>query len=408
MKFRERDAMPTVHISKRSVDAATPGARDTHLWDDELAGFSLKITPGGRKVYLVQYRIGGRKGRTRRVNIGVHGQITPDQARVEAKRLLGQVASGEDPAELKHQKKGQPRLGELIDLFLSEHADAKLKTSSAGEYRRIAGLYLSSALRRRSVIEVTRSDIARLHLAMRDKPYQANRMMALLSKFFNWCELHGYRTDGSNPCRHIEKYKENARERFLSPQELARLGGALAEAEQQEMTSPFVIAAIRLLVLTGARLSEILTLQWSHIEFDHQLLRLPDSKTGQKVIYLNPPALQILTELPRVAGNPFVIVGQRKGARLVNIQKPWRRIRSAAGLDDVRIHDLRHSFASVAAGSGQSLPVIGALLGHSQPQTTARYAHLAADPLRAASDAIGGRITDAMKPSKKLLRVKSE
>jgi len=394
-EYQERSAMPTVHISKRSVDAAKPESGDTHLWDDELAGFSLKITPAGRKVYLVQYRVGGRKGRTRRVTIGVHGQITPEQARVEAKRLLGQVASGEDPAELKQKKTGQPTLGELIKLFLLEHADAKLKASSAGEYHRLARLYLPNTLRRRLVGEITRSDIARLHLAIRDKPYQANRTLALLSKFFNWCELHGYRADGSNPCRHIEKYKENARERFLSAQELARLGAALADAEEQEMTSPFVIAAIRLLVLTGARLSEILTLQWSHVDFDQQLLRLPDSKTGKKVIYLNAPALQILTELPRVEGNPFVIVGKIEGARLINLQKPWRRIRNAAGLDDVRIHDLRHSFASVAVGSGQSLPVIGALLGHSQPQTTARYAHLAADPLRAASDDTAGRIASA-------------
>jgi integrase len=232
---------------------------------------------------------------------------------------------------------------------------------------------------------------------MRDKPYQANRMLALLSKFFNWCEKHGYRPDGSNPCRHIEKYKEQRRERFLSPVELARLGDALADAETNETTSPYVIAALRLLVLTGARLSEILTLQWSYVDFDHSLLRLPDSKTGQKVIYLNAPALQILTDLPRLEGNPHVICGKRDGAHLVNLQKPWRQIRKAAGLDDVRIHDLRHSFASVAAGSGQSLPVIGALLGHTQPQTTARYAHLAADPLRAASDAVGGKIAASLK-----------
>jgi integrase len=219
-------------------------------------------------------------------------------------------------------------------------------------------------------------------------------LLALLSKFFNWCERHGYRPDGSNPCRHIEKYKEKRRERFLTPQELAQLGEALADSEEHETVSPFAIAAIRLLVLTGARLSEILTLQWSYVDFEHSLLRLPDSKTGQKVIYLNAPALQVLTDLPRLEGNPFVICGKREGARLINIQKPWRRIRKAAGLDDVRIHDLRHSFASIAAGSGQSLPVIGALLGHSQPQTTARYAHLSADPLRTANDAIGRRLNE--------------
>jgi integrase len=386
--------MPTGHISKRSVDATKTEGRDCYLWDDELSGFGLKVTPAGRKVYLVQYRLGGRKGRVRRVTIGVHGRITPDQARIEAKRLLGLVASGDDPAEMKQKKKDQPTLGQLFDIFLSEHVDAKLKGSTATEYHRLYKLYIPQTLRRRFVADITRSDIARLHLSLSEKPYQGNRLLAFAAKFFNWCEKHGYRPDGSNPCRHIEKYKEQRRERFLSPQELARLGEALAEADT---ASPYVVAAIRLLVLTGARLSEILTLQWSHVDFDNVLLRLPDSKTGAKVIYLNAPALQILTDLPRLEGNPFVICGKRESARLINLQKPWRRIRSAAGLDDVRIHDLRHSFASVAAGSGQSLPVIGALLGHTQPQTTARYAHLADNPLRAASDAVGGRISDAMK-----------
>ena len=388
--------MPTGHISKRSVDAFQLGAKDTYLWDDELAGFGLKVTPAGRKVYLVQYRLGGRKGRVRRVTIGVHGRLTPEQARIEAKRLLGMIASGDDPAEQKQQKKDRPTLGQLLDVFLLEHADAKLKSSTATEYRRLYRLYVTATLRRRAVADVARSDVARLHLAI-ESPYQANRTLALLSKFFNWCEKHGYRTDSSNPCRHIEKYKEQRRERFLSPLELARLGNALAEAEANETTSTYVIAALRLLVLTGARLSEILTLKWSYVDFDNNQLRLPDSKTGAKTIYLNAPTLQILTDLPRLEGNPFVICGKREGARLINLQKPWRRIRKAAGLDDVRIHDLRHSFASVAAGSGQSLPVIGALLGHTQPQTTARYAHLAADPLRAASDAVGGKIAASLK-----------
>ena len=389
--------MPTGHISKRSVDARNPESKDSYLWDDELSGFGLKLTPAGRKVYLVQYRLGGRKGRVRRVTIGVHGRVTPDQARMEAKRLLGLVSAGHDPAEEKQQGKNKPALDGLFELFLDEHVDAKLKSSTASRYRRRYSLYVSNSLGRRSAQDIVRSDIVRLHVSMRDKPYQANATLAVLSKFFSWCEQHGYRPDGSNPCRHVQKYKEQRRERFLSPLELARLGEALAKAEIDETTSPFVIATLRLLVLTGARLSEILTLKWSHVEFNNALLRLRDSKTGQKVIYLNAPALQILTDLPRLESNPHVICGRREGAYLVNLNRPWRRIRKAAGLDDVRIHDLRHSFASVAAGSGQSLPVIGALLGHTQPQTTARYAHLAADPLRAASDAVGGKIAASLK-----------
>ena len=390
-----------VRISKRTVDAAGPGGKDSYLWDDELSGFGLKVTPAGRRVYLVQYRLGGRRGRTRRVTIGQHGPITSEQARTEAKRLLGEVAAGRDPAEERDRKRTDASFGVLLEQFLTEHADAKLKLSSAIEYRRIAKLYVLPALRHRQIMDVTRPDIARLHHAMSGKPYQANRMLALLRKFFNWSEKNGHRPDGSNPCQHIDKFKEEKRERFLSDAELARLGEALAAAETARTASPWVIAAIRLLMLTGARLSEILSLRWDHVDFERGSIRLPESKTGPKTIQLNAPALQVLVEVPRFEGNPYVVCGQRQGAHLVNLQKPWRRIRKAAGLEDVRIHDLRHSFASVAVAGGMSLPLIGALLGHSQPATTARYAHLSQDPLKAASRKVGKRIADAMNPTQK-------
>jgi integrase len=204
------------------------------------------------------------------------------------------------------------------------------------------------------------------------------------------------RPDNSNPCRHVEKYREGRRERFLSQAELGRLGDALREAEQDKKCSPWIVAAIRLLTFTGARRNEILTLEWEHVSDEHASLMLPDPKTGRKAIHLSPPALAVLHAIPRLEGNAYVICGERPGRHLVNIEKPWRRIRAAAKLDDVRLHDLRHSFASVAASGGQSLVIIGKLLGHSQPATTARYAHLADDPVKAASDAVGRYIASAM------------
>lgn len=206
----------------------------------------------------------------------------------------------------------------------------------------------------------------------------------------------GLRPDGSNPTAHVDKFAEEARERFLSPDELARLGKALSEAADAG-ESPYVVGALRLLILTGARLSEVLTLKWEHVDFDARLLRLPDSKTGKKTIALPAAALEVLTSLPRQEGNHYVVCGAVVGAHLINLHKPWRRIRKSAGLDDVRIHDLRHSFASVAVAGGASLPLIGALLGHSQPQTTQRYAHVANDPRLAAADAVADRINAAMK-----------
>ena len=383
-------------ITKRTVDAAKARKADNYVWDGELPGFGLKVTPTGRKVYLVQYRLGGRKGRTRRVTIGLHGELTPTLARDEAKRLLGEIAAGRDPATERDRAKADKSLTAVLEQFMAEHVRPKLKASTAEGYQRVARLYVLPSLGRYSIGEVTRTDIARLHHEMRAKPYQANSTLAMLSKFFGWAEKHGLRPDGSNPCRHVEKYREGRRERFLSQAELARLGDALREAEQDKSCSPWVVAAIRLLTLTGARRNEILTLQWEHVSEEHCCLMLPDSKTGRKAVRLSPPALALLQTIPRLEGNPYVICGERPGRHLVNLEKPWRRIRAAAHLDDVRLHDLRHSFASVAASGGQSLVVIGKLLGHSQPATTARYAHLADDPVKAASDAVGRHIAAAM------------
>ncbi len=379
-------------ITKRTVDAAKPGNKDAYLWDDELTGFALKVTPAGRKVYLVQYRIGGRAGRTRRLTIGAHGAITADQARSEAQAALRQVARGEDPAAAKDKRKGSQSVSALLEQFLAEHAEARLKPRSATEYRRLVTKLVPASMLRKPVIEADRTDLARLHHSLRETPYQANRLLAVLSKFFNWCERNGFRPDYSNPARHVQKYKEDKRKRYLSEKELADLGTALHHAEQQGEEDVYVIAAIRLLVLTGARLNEILTLRWDHVDLEGQCLRLEDSKTGAKVVYLNPAALEVLAALPRIEGNPHVICGRKEGSHLVNLQKPWQRIREAAGLSDVHLHDNRHSFASFAVASGMSLPLIGALLGHSQPQTTARYAHLADDPLKAAVKVVGSKL----------------
>jgi integrase len=388
--------MATGRITKRAVDAAKARKTDSYLWDPELPGFGLKVTPTGRKVYLVQYRLGGRKGRTRRVTIGQHGQITPTFARDEAKRLLGEVAAKRDPASERDKAKADRSLAVVLDQFMAEHVRPKLKASTAEGYQRVARLYVLPRLGHHAIGEVNRGGIARLHHEMRSKPYQANSTLAMLSKFFGWAEKHGLRPDGSNPCRHVEKYREGRRERFLSQAELGRLGDALREAEQDKSCSPWIIAAIRLLALTGARRNEILTLRWKHVSEEHECLLLPDSKTGRKTIRLNAPALAVLHKIPRLEGNPCVICGEKPGRHLVNLEKPWRRIRAAANLDGVRLHDLRHSFASVGASGGQSLVIIGKMLGHSQPATTARYAHLADDPVRAASEAIGRYIASAM------------
>jgi integrase len=212
----------------------------------------------------------------------------------------------------------------------------------------------------------------------------------------SWAAKRGLLPSEPNPCRGIDRYKENKRERFLSAAELSRLGEALRDAEREKTLSPYAIAAIRLLLLTGARLSEILTIKWDYVDPDNRQLRLPRSKTGQKSIYLTSAVADILRSLPRVQGNPFVVVGEQPGAHLVNVQKPWDRIRAHAGLEDVRLHDLRHSYASVGATGGLSLLFVGKLLGQTQASTTQIYAHLAEDPVRQAGEQISEAIATAL------------
>ena len=392
-------------ITITSVKALAPGedGKEAVLRDTEVLGFEVRVRTGGAKTYAIRYRIGtGRDAPMKRFTIGKHGSWwTPDTARAEARRLLGQVAHGKDPASAKAEEKTAPTVAALAEQFMAEHAEAKRKASTAREYRRLLDHVVLPAIGKRPVADITRRDIAKFHHARRETPTEANRALAVTSTLFNFAERMGLRPDGSNPCRHVERFPQRRRERFLSPEELGRLGDALADYDG----SPYVPAAIKLLVFTGARLGEMLGLRWEWIDFERGEARLPDSKTGAKTVHLPPPALAVLAELPRIEGNPHVIVGGVAGAALVNLEKPWRCIRKAVGLDDVRLHDLRHAFASVAASSGLGLPIIGKMLGHSQPQTTARYAHLAADPVKSAATAVAGKIAAAMSAGNKPARV---
>ena len=382
-------------LTKKTIDAAKPTAKEYVLWDTELRGFGLRIKPSGVKTFLVQYR--NENGRSRRMSLGHYGTLTAEEARLEARQALANATRGEDVATTKAAKRHGDKMADLAQRYLVDHAELKKKPSSLRNDRQMIRDYVKPVLGQLLVAAVTKQDIVKLHHDIRQKPTTANRLLALLSKMFNLAEKWGLRPDGSNPCRHVDKFRETKRERYLTTEELSRLGETLTKVETEGKELPSVITAIRLLIFTGARLSEILELRWEHVDFTIGSLRLPDSKTGAKIIPLGSVALEILKNTPRHAENPYVCPGYRRGSHLVNLSKPWGRIRDKAGIPDVRLHDLRHSFASVGAGAGLGLPVIGGLLGHKVPATTARYAHLAPHPLKEAADTISIKIDQAMK-----------
>ena len=377
-------------LTKRAVEALKANGADTVYWDGELTGFGVRVRKSGRKNYVLQTRVDGK---LRWFTIGQHGRVTVDEARAAALEILAATTKGIDPRDANAKREAEPVMAELGRRFLEEYVPVHCKPSTQGEYRRSVELFIDPAIGDMRISAVQRKDIAKLHHDMRDKPYQANRTLGVLSKMYSLAEVWGLRPDGSNPCRHVKRYKERNRERFLSPEETERLGDVLREAE---LEMPSAVAAFRLLLLTGCRLSEIQFLRWEYVKDD--CIELPDAKTGGRVVPLGPEARAVLADLPREDGNPWVIRGRLPGSHITDLQKPWRRIRARADLEDVRIHDLRHSYASRALALGESLMMIGKLLGHTQVQTTARYAHLARDSIQNAAARITGSIGGDLTP----------
>ncbi len=381
-------------LTEKRIRDMRPGTGTRIEWDDQLRGLGVRITAAGVKAYVLNYRVDGRE---RRMTLGRVAELSLAAARKLASEQMALVRKGIDPLGQKDARRNAPTVAELFDRYLSDHARPNKKHRSVEEDERLIRLHLSPAFGRRKVAEVTRGEIDRWHKSMKATPGAANRARALLSKAMNLAEVWGWRPDGSNPVRHIKPFKESdGAERFLSLAELRALGEALRGYEA-DGGSPYAAAAIRFLALTGARKSEALSLRWDYVDFEAARLNLPDSKTGKKAIPLNAAALAVLAALPRIAGNPHVFPGGKDDGHLVDLKRPWMLVRERAGLNDVRLHDLRHTFASLGAGSGMGLPIIGALLGHREARTTQRYAHLADDPLRAASEAIGGQVAAALR-----------
>ena len=355
------------------------------VWDTELKGFGARRQKTTAS-YFLKTRI---RGRQKWITIGQHNPYTPDTARKQA------MAYKLDPSIAVQKKQEYPTLNEVIERFKLTHYP-KIKPRTRKDYTSLLDKQILPTLGKLEVAEITRADITKFHHKFALTPRRANMALAVVSVIMSWAEEFGFRQQNSNPCKGIKKFTENKRERYLSKEELGRLGKALSEAENTGKISIYAAAAIRLLILTGARRSEILTLKWEHIDHEKQMIRLPDSKTGAKTINLNEPTIEVLQSIPRQAGNPYVIVGKIHGQPMVNIFKPWELVRKAACLENFRIHVIRHSFASTAAESGASLLHIGKLLGHKKSITTERYTHIANDPVKELNETIGSLIKGTM------------
>ena len=414
------------HLTKRSVDALRPDPeRDYFAWDDELPGFGCRVYPSGLKVYVLKYRLGGRLGKQRRRKLGAHGVVTPEEARRQAKALLGVVAQRVDPHAATDRERTVTRVSEAVDSYLRQQ-DIKLKPRTAKEYRRLFKKYILPALGTKPLTDVTPAVVSRLHEKQSKAPVQANRVLTRLSSFFTWCGERGLLERGAtNPCGSVAHFREERQPRFLTIAEAVRLGAALTKAETEGLpqpprrskpvatgptakhrakktagvpvpANPLAVGAIRLALLTGMRRGEVLNLRWSEVDEQRAQLRLADSKTGAKVVQIGAPALLVLQSLPRVKDAIYVFTSGDGKEPLESVRRVWDAVRYEAKLEDVRFHDLRHSFASSLAEQGESLLLIGSLLRHKNASTTQRYAHLVDDRRKSAADSTASRLASAL------------
>lgn len=431
--------MARAKITKNSVDALVcPAGKDREcLWDagkGSLSGFGViahapkkidiaagRSASSGLKVFVIQFRL---HGRSRRFAIGEYGKLTAEEARSQARILLGEVEGGVDPVEARKQARAVMTFKEVADLFIRDHLSKK-KDRTQGNYISVIDGTLKPLIGSRRMVDIPVDVISKAHAKMKATPSAANAMLRILSSIWNWADRTEYKVGVKNPTTGIEFYNEEGKERFLSVDELVRLGDAMMAAEtvglvwepkegpnakhapkaenRVRLLDLFAVAAIRLIALTGSRKGEILKAKWEWVDFDLKAIMLPykGSKSGKKPLMLPEAAVEILRTLPRIAGNPFIIPGDKDGAPRADLQNPWEAIRIAAGLEDVRIHDLRHSFASLGVGDSLGLPVVGKLLGHKNVSTTARYAHVHDDAARGAVEHIGGRIAEAFTTERK-------
>ncbi|MDX1400328.1 MAG: site-specific integrase [Kiloniellales bacterium] len=376
-----------MRLTKKIIDGlqyqGDGNSRDVR-WDTVLPGFGVRIYPTGQKSFVLSYRIQGRK---RLLVIGRYGRLTLDQARDRARRHLASIIDGLDPLAVRKAESQGATMADLCAAYLERHGTRK---RSVKDDRRRIERYIKPRWNKTKVQSITRAEIANLHHKIGQRaPYEANRVLALIRKMLNSAREWGFVAETYvNPASGISFHPEKSRDRWVTPQELPRLAKAI-----DEEPNIYARAALWLYLLTGVRKNELLRARWDDIDWDRKELRLRETKSGRvHYVPLSEPAVTILRGLPREENNPYILPGARKGQHLVNISKPWLRIRKAAGVEDVRLHDLRRTVGSWLAQAGNDLHLIGKVLNHSSPTTTAVYARFSQDVVHQALEEHGQRL----------------
>ena len=376
-----------VKLTRRTVEALRAGDREYLVWDRDLPGFGVRVHATGRKTYVVQSR---GPGGLRRASIARHGDVSAQIARKKAARMIDRIKQGKDPVEKPAEP--EPTVAELAERYWEVHVQINCNSKTAELYRGAIDNHILPALGAMPIGAVRRQDAWDLNHRLRGTPCMANNVMRVLSKMYRLAEHWGLMPAGRNPCRSIRLYRVRARERYLTLQEYGRVGEVLRAAETDGSVWASAIAALRLLMLTGCRRDEILTLRWEDVDRTVGELRLRRTKTGPRTVPITPDVERVLAGISRSAGNPWVIAGRQPRTRLTHLRYYWAKVRERAGLGDVRIHDLRHSYASHALALGESLSLIARLVGHARIASTLRYAHLMRDSEKQAAARVGDSI----------------
>jgi integrase len=384
--------MATQKLTKSVIEGLAPTEADYVVWDAELPGFGVRVKPSGVKSYVVQYR-NRKTGASRRRTIGQHGPLlTFHKAREQARIILADALKGNDPVADDRATRAAATMKELAADYLEQHALPKKRARSVENDRSMLDRIILPRLGSKKVNDVQSRDIHALHVAMKDTPYQANRVLALMSKMFSLAVNWGWRSD--NPVKGIERFHEERRERWLSDDELGRILGALSTHPNERAAN-----AVRFQLLTGARIGEVLSARWSEVDLVRGVWTKPSHHTKQnrtEHLPLSASALALLAEMREGGGatQQYLFPGHEPEKPLRGIKRFWRNITEQAGLGDYRLHDNRHTHASHLVSSGLSLEIVGRLLGHTNPLTTKRYAHLADHPLRAAAERFGSKMDE--------------